>query len=118
MDGMVELIVLCILGLAGYGLFSLVRDVRSKWSRQQVQRAGVTAALAMLGALAMLPGGRLLAQTDVPVQLEIDMGPLFTNINTYLPIMFGIFAVAGGITIAMVLAKFLINAIKGAFEGR
>lgn len=114
---MVELIVFVIIGLAFYGGFSLFRDLRGKVTPARVQQGITTACLALLGAMVMLPGGRLLAQTETPVNLEIDVNPLFESINQYLPIMFGIFAVAGGISIAMVIVRFLINAIIGAFKG-
>lgn len=58
------------------------------------------------------------APTDVPaVSLEVDMTPLFESLNTYLPTFIGIFAVIGGIGLAIAFARFLINAVKGAFTG-
>lgn len=58
------------------------------------------------------------AQTAEPVALNIDLNPLFDNINTYIPVFFGIFAIPGGIAIAIVLVRFIINAVRGAFEGK
>jgi len=49
--------------------------------------------------------------------LNLDMQPLFDGINTYLPIFFLIFAIPGGIVIAMLIAKLVINSVRAAFEG-
>ena len=55
------------------------------------------------------------AQSDT---IEIDMAPFFTNMNTYIPIFFGIFAIVGGIMAAMALSRLIINAVVGALSGR
>lgn len=115
---MSELIVLFILGLALYGAYALVRDLRGKIPQDKVQQITTAALVAVLGTMALLPGGGVMAQTEVPLELELDLNPLFTNINTYFPVFFTIFAIIGGIVISMILAKWIINAIKGAFEGK
>jgi len=50
------------------------------------------------------------------MSLEIDLDPLWTSINTYFPVFFGVLAVAGGISIALRLGEFLIDKIRGAFN--
>lgn len=51
------------------------------------------------------------------MSLEIDLQPLWDSINTNLPTFFGVFAVIGGISVAISLAMFLINEVKKAFGG-
>lgn len=65
-----------------------------------------------------------MAQTATPepttaaISLAIDVNPLFDSIETYIPMFFAIFAIPGGIAIAIVLVRFIINTVKGAFEGK
>lgn len=50
-------------------------------------------------------------------EIDIDLTPLFESIATYLPIFVAIFGIAGGIAAAIVLARFVINAVIRAFSG-
>ncbi|MBI5671280.1 MAG: hypothetical protein HZC41_25060 [Chloroflexi bacterium] len=49
------------------------------------------------------------------LQLDIDPSPLFASISAYVPLFFGILAVAGGILIGKRIAEFVIKAIADAF---
>lgn len=60
-------------------------------------------------------GQSAFAQSDT---INIDMTPFFENMNTYIPIFFGIFAIVGGIMAAMALSKLVINAVVSALSGR
>jgi len=51
------------------------------------------------------------------MSLEIDLTPLWEQINTNLPTFLGFFAVVGGISIAIALARLLINEVLKAFKG-
>lgn len=51
------------------------------------------------------------------MSLDIDLAPLWDSINANLPTFFGIFAIVGGISIAIALARMLIGEIKKAFSG-
>jgi hypothetical protein len=90
---------------------AFIQDLRN---RQQVATAFF---ITVFVALMMLPAAAM-AQTDVPLTLDLDLSPVFTSINQYLPTFLGIFGIIGGIAIAIVIAKFVINAIKGAFTGK
>lgn len=49
------------------------------------------------------------------MSLDVDVQPLFDSINTFFPIFFPIIALIGGISIAILLGKFLMEEIKRAF---
>lgn len=51
------------------------------------------------------------------MSLEFDLQPFFDSLNTYLPIFIGLFAIVGGIAGAIALARYVINAVIGAFQG-
>lgn len=63
-------------------------------------------------------GSALQAQTAVPPDISIDVNPIFDNMEVYIPVFMAIFAIPAGIMIAIVLVKFIINAIRNAFEGK
>jgi hypothetical protein len=98
---------------------AFIRDLRQ--DPQQVVTAifiTVFVALVMLPVAAMAQTATPVPPTSVPITLDLDLSPVFTSINNYLPAFLGIFGVIGGIAIAIVIAKFVINAIKGAFTGK
>ena len=49
------------------------------------------------------------------VSINIDMSILWDQVNTWFPVMFGVFAVAGGLGVAIKLAMFIIDEVKRAF---
>ncbi len=49
------------------------------------------------------------------MSIDIDMSILWDQINTWFPVMFGVFAIGGGIGIAVKLGLFIINEVKRAF---
>lgn len=51
-------------------------------------------------------------------ELEVDPTILFDNINSFLPVAFGIFGLIGGVMIAFALAKYIVNSFSRALEGR
>lgn len=51
------------------------------------------------------------------LSLNINLQPLFDNVNVYLPIFFLVFAIPGAIVIAMLISKLIINSVRAAFEG-
>ncbi len=55
------------------------------------------------------------AFADTPTPITIDPAPLFESISTYVPMFFGILAVAGGILIGKRIAEYVIKAIADAF---
>lgn len=58
------------------------------------------------------------APTTVPApELELDVTPLFDSMNSYIPLFLAIFAIPGGIVIAIALVRMLINAIANAIKG-
>lgn len=75
------------------------------------RRELVIVALFGLLMLAALPVG---AQSQT-LELNIDPSPLFSSISSYVPLFFGILAVAGGILIGKRIAEFVIKAIADAF---
>lgn len=96
---------------ATYGVQHAVSNFN--WRQFGRQTVSVMAA-ALIAAIALFQ--------QVPAQaasltLDLNMQPLFDGINTYLPIFFLIFAIPGGIVIAMLIAKLVINSVKSAFEG-
>lgn len=57
------------------------------------------------------------AQTPEPPTINLDVGPLFDSMNNYIPVFLLIFAIPGGIAIAIAVVKMLINAVQNAFKG-
>lgn len=58
------------------------------------------------------------AQTAVPPPtIDLDVTPLFESMNGYIPLFLGIFAIPGGIVIAIALVRMLINAVSNAIKG-
>ena len=49
------------------------------------------------------------------MSINIDMSILWDQVNTWFPVMFGVFAVAGGLGVAIKLAMFIIDEVKRAF---
>lgn len=79
------------------------------------RKTAIKIGLAALGLAAMLMPEVANAQS---LTLDIDVQPLFDAINNYIPVFFGLLSIAGGITIALLIARFIINAISDAFSGR
>jgi hypothetical protein len=52
------------------------------------------------------------------MSLSFDLQPFFDSLNQYLPVFIGLFAIIGGISGAMALSRYVINAIVDAFSGR
>jgi hypothetical protein len=50
-------------------------------------------------------------------EIEIPVDDLFTQVNTWMTALFPIFAIGGGISIAVVILRFVINQVVGAFRG-
>jgi phage shock protein PspC (stress-responsive transcriptional regulator) len=51
------------------------------------------------------------------LSLNFDLQPFFDNMNVYLPVFIGVFGIVGGIAAALVLSRFVINAVINAFKG-
>jgi hypothetical protein len=49
--------------------------------------------------------------------IELDTDTLFTQINVWITNLFPIFAIGGGIAIAIVVISFIIRSIVDAFRG-
>lgn len=56
------------------------------------------------------------AQTSEPT-IAIPVDDLFTQVNTWMTALFPIFAIGGGISIAVVILRFVIAQVVGAFRG-
>ena len=52
------------------------------------------------------------------MSLDIDLSPFFTQLNIYLPVFLGLFAIVGAIGGAIALSKMIIGAIVNAFSGK
>lgn len=91
---------LILLVLAAYFVYVVVQFVR----RRRAGQSGSLPALAFI-PLASLP------------EIDVDLSPLFESLATYVPIFIAIFGIAGGIAAAVVLARFVINAVISAFRG-
>ncbi len=50
------------------------------------------------------------------MSLNIDLTPLWTSINQYFPVFFGILVIPAGIAVAIKLAEFLIKKVHDAFS--
>ncbi len=50
------------------------------------------------------------------MSLNIDLEPLWDAIETYFPTFFSILVIPAGISIAIVLAMFLIDKVRDAFK--
>ena len=50
------------------------------------------------------------------LSLDVDLQPLFDQINVFFPIMLGILAIPAGIGIAIVLANYIITKVREAFR--
>lgn len=61
-------------------------------------------------------GNRPRKQSAV-MSLDLDLTPLWDSINGFFPIMFAVFAVAGGLGVAIALGRMLIGEIRKAFGG-
>jgi hypothetical protein len=80
--------------------------------------------LALFVAL-MLTSAVAFAQTATPVPptavpaptLDLDVTPLFDSMNSYIPIFLAIFAIPGGIVIAIALVRMIINSVGNAIKG-
>lgn len=89
--------------------------VRAAWFAHQatLQRL-IPIVAALMVAVILLAPDFVHAQTP-ELSLEIDPSPLFASISTYVPLFFGILAVAGGILIGKKIAEFVIKSIADAF---
>lgn len=66
-------------------------------------------------AVMMLTSAVAFAQTAVPPPtIDLDVTPLFDSMNSYLPVFLVIFAIPGGIALAIGLVRLIINAISSA----
>lgn len=88
-------------------LAGLIRPI----SRQETLLFVSLVALLALLAIVTLPS---FAQSET-LSLSIDPQPLFDSIESYVPLFFGILAVAGGILIGKRIAEFVIKSIADAF---
>ena len=78
--------------------------------------------LVVVVLMLVLMVGAAFASTPTPVPtatgiptLTVDPSPLFASVSTYVPMFFGILAVAGGILIGKRIAEYIIKAIADAF---
>jgi hypothetical protein len=56
--------------------------------------------------------------TTVPAPtLDLDVTPLFDSMNGYIPLFLAIFAIPGGIVIAIALVRMIIDSIGNAIKG-
>lgn len=94
----------------------MLQPVRQFFVRREdvMRRAFVFCTLALLVAVMVAPNFIAAAQ-EPTLQLNIDPSPLFASISAYVPLFFGILAVAGGILIGKRIAEFVIKAIADAF---
>jgi hypothetical protein len=66
-------------------------------------------------ALIAMPSMGVMAQSSDTI--DIDLGPLFTSINTWIPAFLPIIAIGGGISIAIAIGLWIVNLIKSAVSG-
>lgn len=49
------------------------------------------------------------------ISLNVDLTPLWTTINQYFPIFFGVLVIPAGIGIAIRLVEFIVEKVRSAF---
>jgi hypothetical protein len=82
-----------------------------------VSRRTFVLMLVVIGAL-MMVSATAFAQTPVPPpSIDIDITPLFDSMNSYIPLFLVIFAIPGGIVIAIAIVRMIITLIQRAFSG-
>ena len=52
------------------------------------------------------------------MSLDLDLSPFFDQLNIYLPVFLGLFAIIGAIGGAIALSKMIIGAVVNAFSGK
>lgn len=52
------------------------------------------------------------------MSIDLSLDSFFTSLNQYLPTFLGIFGLIGGIAAAMGFARYIINVVVHALEGR
>jgi hypothetical protein len=57
------------------------------------------------------------AQETEPVQLELDMGPLFSQINHWVTVLMPVLSIGFAIMIAIAIISFVGNTVVKAFRG-
>jgi type III secretory pathway component EscR len=70
---------------------------------------------ATAAASVFMAGAQQFAHASVAIELDTDT--LFTQINVWITNLFPIFAIGGGIAIAIVVISFIIRSIVEAFKG-
>ena len=50
------------------------------------------------------------------MSLDIDVQPLFDNMQIWIPVMFGIFAIPAGIRLAIGVVQMIVNKFSDAFK--
>ena len=77
-----------------------------------IRKRNIVVVLVVVALFALSVTGAMAQSLD----LQVDIDPLFTQIETFFPIFFTIFAIIGGIAAAIVLGKTIINAVVEAFS--
>jgi hypothetical protein len=87
----------------------------------QFNRSKVVSLLLIVAVLMALSAAAVSAQTAVPtevppVSIEIDTDQLFTGTNNWINTFLPVFALTGGIAIALVLLSFVVRKVVDSFK--
>lgn len=105
-------------GIGVYATFNfLLGELRKAVRKNQTSTVRALSAFALVAAVLASKGVSFAQATAVPLDLDIDIGPLFAQIGQYLPLFLGVLAVGGAIGIAVDLAGFVIRSVRGGFKG-
>jgi len=113
-DPIAMLLLLFAFGFIGFGWMTIGKKLYARIKNGQGAKVAVYG-LGMAAASYLLAGPRAMAQSDIT--LDFDLSPLFDAINQYLPVFLTVFGIVGGIAAAMVLSRFVVNAVINAFSG-
>jgi hypothetical protein len=80
----------------------------------RLRRMGVRPSVLVLVAMLVVMTAVSFAQT--PVAIEIDTDQLFTGTNQWINTFLPVFALTGGIAIALVLLSFVVRKVVDAFK--
>lgn len=110
-----------VLVFGGIGVYSsanvLLTELNRAIRKGKRSGGGIVALAVTALALASQTGLSFAQATPVPLELDINLQPLFQQIGTYLPLFLGVLAVGGAIGIAVKLSKFIIGSISSGFGG-
>ena len=112
MSILISVLLSVLLASIVYGAYLTVGWLRNN-GKQHIRTLSATVSAFVVMVAAFAPVAPTYAQTT----LEFDLSPFFDQLNVYLPIFIGLFAIVGGIAGAIALARYVINAVVDAFKG-